>query len=110
MKRSIKIGILVLAMMPVLTDVVAQETQTLYLSGTGNDHTVNWQFYCTEGTGKWTTIPVPSNWELQGFGKYNYGLDKDSVRGHEKGFYKYTFTVPDTWKDRTVEIVFDGSI
>ena len=90
----------------------AQETQTLYLSGTGNDHTVSWQFYCTEGrqSGKWTTIPVPSNWELQGFGKYNYGLDKDSVRGHEKGLYKYTFTVPDNWKDRVVDIVFDGSM
>ncbi|HTI07640.1 MAG TPA: glycoside hydrolase family 2 TIM barrel-domain containing protein [Puia sp.] len=112
MKRSIKIGLLVLAMLPVFTDVMAQETQTLYLSGTGSDHTVNWQFYCTEGrqSGKWTTIPVPSNWELQGFGKYNYGLDKDSVRGHEKGLYKYSFTVPATWRDRTVEIVFDGSM
>jgi hypothetical protein len=90
----------------------AQETQTQYLSGTGNDHTVNWQFYCTAGrqSGKWTTIPVPSNWELQGFGKYNYGLDKDSVKGREEGLYKYTFRVPSGWKDRTVNIVFDGSM
>ena len=52
----------------------AQETEKLYLSGTGEDQTVNWDFYCTEGrnSGKWTTIPVPSNWELQGFGKFNY--------------------------------------
>jgi hypothetical protein len=65
----------------------AQETQKVYLSGTGSDHTVNWQFFCTEGrnSGKWTTIPVPSNWELQGFGKYNYGLAKDSLKGKEKG-------------------------
>src|SRR6201993_3983480 len=78
----------------------AQETQRVYLSGTGSDHTVNWQFYCTAGmnSGKWTTIAVPSNWELQGFGKYNYGLDKDSLRGHEKGLYKYTFNVPAAWK------------
>ena len=50
-----------------------QETEKVFLSGTGNDHTVNWSFYCTEGrnSGKWTTIAVPSNWELQGFGKYN---------------------------------------
>src|ERR1700761_5712719 len=82
----------------------AQETQKLYLSGTGSDHTVNWQFYCTGGmhSGVWTTIPVPSNWELQGFGKYNYGLDKDSLRGHEKGMYKYTFEVPVGWKGRRV--------
>ena len=91
---------------------LAQETQRVFLSGTGSDHTVDWQFYCTEGrnSGKWTTIPVPSNWELQGFGKYNYGLDKDSVRGHEKGLYKYRFTVPADWKGREVDIVFDGSM
>ena len=55
---------------------IAQQTDIQYLSGTGNDHTVNWDFYCTAGnhSGKWTTIPVPSCWELQGFGKYNYGL------------------------------------
>jgi hypothetical protein len=89
-----------------------QVTQREYLSGTGSDHTVNWQFFCTEGrnSGKWTTIPVPSNWELQGFGKFNYGLDKDSVRGHEKGLYKYSFQVPASWKGRVVEIVFDGSM
>jgi len=90
----------------------AQETEKMFLSGTGSDHTVSWQFYCTEGrnSGKWTTIPVPSNWELQGFGKYNYGLDKDSVRGHEKGLYKYQFDVPARWRGRFVNIVFDGSM
>lgn len=90
----------------------AQETERLMLSGTGSDHTVDWKFYCTAGqnSGRWTTIPVPSNWELQGFGKYNYGLDKDSVHGREKGLYKYTFVVPAAWKGRTVNIVFDGSM
>ncbi|GGB00110.1 glycoside hydrolase family 2 protein [Puia dinghuensis] len=90
----------------------AQSTQRLFLSGTGSDHPVEWKFFCTDGrqSGKWTTIPVPSNWELQGFGKYNYGLDKDSLRGHEKGLYKYTFTVPAGWKGRVVDIVFDGSM
>jgi hypothetical protein len=69
--------------------------KSVFLSGTGSDHTVNWQFFCTEGrnSGKWTTIPVPSNWELQGFGKYNYGLAKDSLKGKEKGLYKYEFNV-----------------
>ncbi|WP_431210800.1 hypothetical protein ACQ86N_33295 [Puia sp. P3] len=45
-----------------------QETEKVFLSGTGSDHTVNWQFYCTEGrnSGKWTTIAVPSNWEAAG--------------------------------------------
>lgn len=85
----------------------AQTTEIQYLSGTGSDRTVNWQFYCTAGrnSGKWTTIPVPSNWELQGFGKYNYGHDKDSVRGKEQGMYKYSFSVPASWKNKTVNIV-----
>jgi len=90
----------------------AQETQKLYLSGTGSDHTVNWQFYCTAGrnSGKWTTIAVPSNWELQGFGKYNYGLDKDSTKGREQGQYKYEFNVPASWKGKNIQIVFEGSM
>lgn len=90
----------------------AQETQIRYLSGTGSDHTVNWQFFCTEGnnSGKWTTIPVPSNWELQGFGKYDYGFAKDELRGKEKGLYKYEFSVPAAWKNKTINIVFEGSM
>ncbi|GGB06056.1 glycoside hydrolase family 2 protein [Mucilaginibacter rubeus] len=90
----------------------AQETQKLFLSGTGSDHTVNWQFYCTAGnnSGKWTTIPVPSNWEFQGFGKCNYGLAKDSLRGKEQGLYKYEFNVPASWQGKAVNIVFDGSM
>jgi hypothetical protein len=90
----------------------AQETQKLYLSGTGSDHTVNWQFFCTAGmnSGKWTTIPVPSNWELQGFGKYNYGLDKDSLKGRESGMYKYEFKIPVSWKGKDIKIVFEGSM
>lgn len=90
----------------------ARQTEKLYLSGTGNDQTVNWDFYCTDGrnSGQWTTIPVPSCWELQGFGKYNYGFDKDSVRGKEKGLYKYSFRVPARWKDKVIKIVFEGSM
>ena len=86
----------------------AQQTEIQYLSGTGKDDTKQWQFYCTAGrnSGKWTTIGVPSCWELQGFGKYNYGLDKDSVRGKEQGLYKYNFTVPASWKNKQVNIVF----
>ncbi|GAB3290906.1 glycoside hydrolase family 2 [Hymenobacter humi] len=90
----------------------AQSTEKLMLSGTGNDKTVKWQFYCTAGrnSGKWTTIPVPSNWELQGFGKYNYGHEKDTARGKEKGLYKYQFKVPAKWRGKAVNIVFDGSM
>lgn len=90
----------------------SQETQIRYLSGTGSDHTVDWQFFCTEGqnSGKWTTISVPSCWELQGFGKYNYGRDKEEERGKEKGLYRYIFTVPQEWKNQVVNLVFEGSM
>jgi hypothetical protein len=90
----------------------AQQTEKLYLSGTGSDKTVNWEFFCTGGmnSNKWTTIPVPSCWETQGFGKYDYGFAKDSVRGKEKGLYKYTFNVPANWKNKKINIVFEGSM
>ena len=60
-------------------------TNVVYLSGRGKDDTVDWEFFCTEGknSGVWTTILVPSNWELQGFGGYDYGhVDEKSC---EKG-------------------------
>jgi beta-galactosidase/beta-glucuronidase len=93
-----------------MSSLHAQQTEIQYLSGTGNNHTVNWQFFCTGGmnAGKWTTIPVPSCWELQGFGKYDYGFAKDSIRGKEKGLYKYQFTVPAGWKNKQVNLVFEG--
>ncbi|WP_375433745.1 glycoside hydrolase family 2 TIM barrel-domain containing protein [uncultured Hymenobacter sp.] len=102
---------LLLLLLP-FTQLHAQGTETMFLSGTDKDHTKKWKFYCTAGrnSGKWTTIPVPSNWELQGFGKYNYGHDKDTARGKEKGLYKYQFKVPASWKGKTVNIVFDGSM
>lgn len=90
----------------------ARHTEVQYLSGTGADQPVDWQFFCTSGnrSGQWTTIPVPSNWELQGFGTYNYGHARDSVRGMEKGLYKYSFQVPLSWRDKQVDIVFEGSM
>ena len=90
----------------------AQKTEKVFLSGTGSDHTVKWDFFCTAGqnSGRWTTIPVPSNWEVQGFGKYNYGLDKDSLKGKEQGLYKYKFNIPASWKGKDINIVFDGSM
>ena len=88
----------------------AQKTETLYLSGTGADHTVDWEFLCSAGmrSGQWTTIPVPSCWEQQGFGSYNYGHDKLEDRLNETGQYRYNFTVPANWSGKEVLIVFDG--
>jgi hypothetical protein len=85
------------------------------LSGTDAKRTVEWDFFCTNGrnSGEWTKIQVPSNWELQGFGNYNYGHDwKDSNKklGVEHGLYKYEFEVLKSWKGKSVKIVFDGSM
>jgi hypothetical protein len=88
----------------------AQQTEKLYLSGKGSDDAKQWEFFCTAGmnANKWTTIAVPSCWELQGFGKYDYGFAKDSVRGKEKGLYRYSFNAPFAWKNKKVKIVFEG--
>jgi len=91
------------------------ETQILYLSGTGPDDAVEWDFFCTAGrkSGEWTKIKVPSCWEQEGFGEYNYGVNfygKETDPGipTEKGIYKYEFEVPEAWKGRRTRIVFDG--
>ncbi|MEJ5963119.1 glycoside hydrolase family 2 protein [Pedobacter immunditicola] len=99
-------------LMPFFCVLQAQQTDKLYLSGTGNDDTVKWDFFSTAGmnSGKWSSIAVPSNWELQGFGQYNYGFTPDSLRGKEQGLYKYVFQVPANWKEKHINIVFEGSM
>ncbi|MEX6687959.1 glycoside hydrolase family 2 TIM barrel-domain containing protein [Danxiaibacter flavus] len=88
----------------------AQQTVRQYISGTDKDHTVQWGFFCTKGnnSGKWTKIAVPSNWELQGFGQYTYGHDKDKI--NEQGLYKTSFTVPASWQNKIVKIIFEGAM
>lgn len=90
--------------------VTAQQTEKLYLSGRGNNDMVSWDFMVTGGmnAGKWSKIGVPSCWELQGFGKYDYGFAKDSIRGKEKGLYKHSFEIPAAWKGKIINIVFEG--
>ncbi len=89
----------------------SQQTIIKYLSGTDKDHTVAWDFNCTKGnnSGKWTTIPVPSCWELQGFGTYNYGTEK-LPHADETGLYRCHFFADKNWKNQQVNIVFEGSM
>ncbi|WP_282636325.1 glycoside hydrolase family 2 protein [Sphingobacterium thalpophilum] len=90
--------------------ISAQQTEIQYLSGRGKDDGVLWDFKVSEGmkAGVWDKIPVPSNWELQGFGKYNYGFNKEINKGKEVGLYKYRFRVPDRWNTKLVRLVFEG--
>ena len=106
--QKIKIWFLFGLLLPVAA--MSQSTEKVYLSGTGPADAKQWQFFCTAGmnANKWTTIAVPSCWELQGFGKYDYGFAKDSLRGKEKGLYKYNFDAPLAWKGKAINIVFEG--
>jgi len=88
-------------------------TEIRYLSGTGKNDAVLWDFFCTEGrnSGVWSRIPVPSNWELQGFGTYQYGVDRQrNPFPKEQGKYRFKFYVPLSWRNRVVRIVFEGSM
>jgi hypothetical protein len=109
-----------LSLLWLVQPVVAQQSiqkQVQYLSGRDNTHTASWDFYCTGGrkSGYWTTIQVPSCWEQQGFGSYNYGRDyktygKNFRFADEQGKYKHTFSVPANWQQKTVYIVFEGAM
>lgn len=96
-------------------NVFSIETERVYLSGTGSDNTVKWDFFCTDGrkSGEWTTINVPSCWEQEGFGTYNYGVNfygkaKDPLIPTEEGKYKHKFNVPKEWENNRIIIVFEG--
>jgi hypothetical protein len=93
------------------------EKQIVYLSGTDNVNTVKWDFFCTGGrkSGYWTKIEVPSCWEQQGFGIYNYGRDSHTYGrkfkfADEKGLYKYVFQAPAEWATKDINLVFEGSM
>ena len=89
------------------------QTKVRYLSGTGKDDAVEWDFFCTGGrkSGQWTKVPVPSNWEQHGFGGYNFGRPHDETinpLAKEQGKYRLQFAVPADWRGRIVRLVFDG--
>lgn len=86
----------------------ADITQRQYLSGQGPNSAITWEFYCTGGrqSGEWTTISVPSHWEIEGFGNYNYGHDRN--KSDEQGLYRTTFRIPAAWSGRRIRLVFEG--
>lgn len=111
--RSLSFLILLLHFIPYSLSAQSEASTIIkYLSGTGKDDMVEWDFYCSEGrnSGKWATIGVPSCWELQGFGNYNYGHDeKDGKKVYkEYGLYRYNFEVPKSWNKKAINIVFEG--
>jgi hypothetical protein len=94
-----------------------EKKEVKFLSGTDNENTIAWDFFCTAGrnSGVWSTVEVPSHWEQQGFGEYDYGRDyrtygKKFRFSDESGLYKHKFVVPENWKEKEVFIVFEGSM
>ena len=106
-----------LALATTLTAQTFPQTERQYLSGHGCDDMVEWDFFCTDGrnSGRWTKIGVPSCWELQGFGTYQYGISfygkafPEGIAG-EKGMYKYEFEVPEEFRGKQVNLVFEASM
>jgi Glycosyl hydrolases family 2, TIM barrel domain/Glycosyl hydrolases family 2, sugar binding domain/Beta galactosidase small chain/Glycosyl hydrolases family 2 len=101
-------AVLALSAIAATSTIESQETERRYLSGHGPGDAVPWEFSVTGGrrAGEKTTIPVPSHWELQGFGTYNYGQEQD--KGSERGHYTLRFGVPAEWAKRRVRLVFGG--
>ncbi len=66
----------------------------------------------------WDTLPVPSNWQVLGYGipRYlasSYAFDTSACPKvphdtNETGSYRLTFSVPETWRERQVFLVFEG--
>lgn len=95
------------AQVPPENDVT--QTERRYLSGKDKDSRVDWEFFCTANrkSGTWTMIPVPSCWDVEGFGNLAYGDDSDKLPV-EQGKYRHTFAVPKEWKTKRINLVFDG--
>jgi hypothetical protein len=114
MNRSLTIAVMLL-ILPAIHAAPVTRKQVMYLSGKGYNDTREWDFFCTGGrnSNRWTKIEVPSFWEEQGFGILR-NADNESAGatgpGEEKGLYRYSFELPPTWKGKSVNIVFEGSM
>jgi len=66
---------------------------------------------------QWNEIPVPGNWELNGYGVPFYAGDGFGIpknppyidrSNSPTGAYRYTFNIPDTWDGRRVFLHFEA--
>jgi hypothetical protein len=91
----------------------AGPTQVQYLSGLDKDRRVDWDFQVNGGrnAGVWKKIPVPSNWEMEGFGTYRYSNDwQNDPAPDSTGLYRHQFSIPADWRGKQIEIVFGGAM
>ncbi len=106
--RNLFRAILLSALTTFCYQAETSQTQRVYLSGTDKDNRIDWDFFCTEGaqSGEWTTIPVPSCWDVEGFGALAFGRNME--RGEEIGKYRHRFPTPPVPANGRVDLVFEG--
>jgi hypothetical protein len=115
-KYFLRIGLFAALFLVCISFSFGQESnsyQRIYLSGQDYDRAVIWDFKVSAGrnSSEWSKIKVPSNWEMEGFGTFNYGHDHreaDRILGKEIGYYKRTFESKSDWKGKVIRLVFDG--
>ncbi len=112
MKKQLLFAFLILGSL----QLTAQQTEKIYLSGKSFEEPVEWDFKVSDGrnSNEWSSINVPSQWEVEGFGTYTYGrwymeLDQEEP-SKEEGFYKYEFEVSADDEGKAVKIVFGGAM
>jgi hypothetical protein len=70
-----------------LCTTAIQFISAIYLSGKDDSKAVLWDFKVSDGrkSEQWARIKVLSNWDMEGFGTFNYGHDhRESDRGWVK--------------------------
>jgi len=102
-----------LLLLALCSQCYADPTRIQYLSGTDKDHRVEWDFMVNGGrnSGVWGKIPVPSNWEMEGYGTYRYYSDwQQDPAPDSTGVYRHHFTVPADWRGQQIDIVFGAAM
>lgn len=85
------------------------DTQKQLLTGQGPEDAVPWDFTIDGGAraGEKAKIPVPSNWQQQGFGHDHYGTDR-AWQTTDKATYHRKFELPAAWQGKRIRLVFDA--
>lgn len=78
----------------------------------------NWKFALGDATGaeqetfkdaNWRVLDVPHDWSIEGEYSQDHPMgDKGGYLPAGIGWYRKTISVPEEWKDKHVEIAFDG--
>ena len=110
--HKLQIRLTLLSFLSLFLCLNVRASDRVYLSGKDVTDATLWDFKMSTGrnSGYWTKIPVPSHWELHGFGHYTYGKDHEH---HEKdpeiGYYKRTFSLRNI-SGKRCRLTFEGAM